>query len=190
MKAYLINLGKYNEGESIGNWLTLPYEEEELESILIQIKVATMTDGKFSFGYIERNQIYEEFAIHGFESDNGIELEISEYERIERVNNITKEIVTLEIEELEILKAFIGLYNNNLDNVEMGIEVVQENKYIIYHDCNNPKDLGYTYMLVTNQLDGLSNEVKKYVDFKKIGSDIMEGGTFVQMESKYIEFIH
>ena len=34
IKVYLANLGKYNEGELVGEWLELPCTEEEMEQKL------------------------------------------------------------------------------------------------------------------------------------------------------------
>lgn len=33
MKIYLTNLGKYNEGELVGEWVELPAPQEELEKV-------------------------------------------------------------------------------------------------------------------------------------------------------------
>ena len=38
IKVYLANLGKYNEGELVGEWLELPCTEEEIEQKLQEYK--------------------------------------------------------------------------------------------------------------------------------------------------------
>lgn len=190
MKILLENLGKFNEGERIGGWLKLPYKEEELEDLLIEIKVANKEGGNFSFGYVHENKLYEEYAIHDFESEYGFDIYISEYEQVSRLNDISLDLERLTTDEIEVLNAFLVLYGNNIENLEIGIKVIQDNRYVIYSDCRDAKDLGYTYMLITNQLEDLSSEVKKYLNFEKVANDLMVGGTFIQLEDKYIEFIH
>ena len=38
LKVYVANLGKYNEGELVGDWISLPVENEELEKFLSEKK--------------------------------------------------------------------------------------------------------------------------------------------------------
>ena len=33
MRVYIANLGKYNEGELVGDWFSFPIDEEELRSV-------------------------------------------------------------------------------------------------------------------------------------------------------------
>ena len=190
MKIYLENLGKYNDGERLGEWLQLPYTEDELEELLIRIKVATRTDGKFTFGCIDGNRVYEEYAIHDYETEQEFNLYISEYEQLSRLNDIAQSLEGFSNDETQVINAFFKLYSGNVENAELGIRVVEDKQYIFYHDCLTEKDLGYTYMLITNQLDDIGSEVKKYIDFEKVAKDLLSGGTFVKMDSKYIEFIH
>lgn len=37
MKVWIGNLGKYNEGEIVGDWLTLPVYKDELDNFLREI---------------------------------------------------------------------------------------------------------------------------------------------------------
>lgn len=39
LNIYITNLGKYNEGELIGEWAEFPVNEEELEEILDRIGI-------------------------------------------------------------------------------------------------------------------------------------------------------
>lgn len=60
LNIYITNLGKYNEGELIGEWAELPVNEEELQEILNRIGI---------------NEEYEEYFITDFETDiEGLEI--------------------------------------------------------------------------------------------------------------------
>lgn len=65
LNVYVTNLGKYNEGELIGKWLSLPCSEEELEETFKEIGI---------------NEEYEEYFITDYESNCGIK--VDEYENI------------------------------------------------------------------------------------------------------------
>ena len=67
MQVYIANLGKYNEGELVGDWFSFPLDEEVIAE------------------RIGLNAEYEEYAIH--DTDN-FPMEISEYISIEELNRI------------------------------------------------------------------------------------------------------
>ena len=50
MRVYIANLGKYNEGELVGDWFTFPIDEEDVAE------------------RIGLNSYYEEYAVH--DTDN------------------------------------------------------------------------------------------------------------------------
>lgn len=54
MRIYLTNLGKYNEGYLIGEWIDLPISNEELQKVLDRIGI---------------NEEYEEYFITDYEDD-------------------------------------------------------------------------------------------------------------------------
>lgn len=76
LNVFITNLGKYNEGELVGEWLELPCTEEELQASLKRIGI---------------NEEYEEYFITDYESDCGIK--IGEYENIIELN---KQMLELE----------------------------------------------------------------------------------------------
>ena len=54
MNIYLTNLGKYNEGELIGEWVQLPISNEDLQKVFERIGI---------------NEEYEEYFITDYECD-------------------------------------------------------------------------------------------------------------------------
>ena len=74
ISIYLTNLGKYNEGELIGEWVQLPVSDDELNEVLERIGISEQPDEKGSY--------YEEYFMTDYDSDLGIQ--IDEYESIFR----------------------------------------------------------------------------------------------------------
>ena len=66
MRVYVANLGKYNEGELVGDWFEPPIDYDEMAE------------------RIGLNEFYEEYAIHDYE----LPFEIDEYTPIEEVNRL------------------------------------------------------------------------------------------------------
>lgn len=78
MQVYIANLGKYNEGELVGEWFTLPIDFENVKK------------------RIGLNDEYEEYAIHDYE----LPFAICEYTSINKINRLCE--MTEEIEDTPI----------------------------------------------------------------------------------------
>ncbi|KAA9290010.1 MULTISPECIES: antirestriction protein ArdA [Aerococcus] len=89
IRIYLTNLGKYNEGYLIGEWITLPISDDELAE---------------SFERIGINEHYEEYFITDYEAP----FEIGEYTNLESLNNLACELE--DIEEYELLEQYFEEY--------------------------------------------------------------------------------
>jgi antirestriction protein len=75
IKGFITNLGKYNEGELIGEWIEFPIEEDELEAVFERIGI---------------NEEYEEYFFTDWESDIGARF--GEYENINEVNDLAEKL--------------------------------------------------------------------------------------------------
>ena len=103
ISIYIANLGKYNEGYLVGEWIDLPATEEELEALFVRIKVGHYDEeGEYVAGYEEGWSFYEEVAIHDYETEiSG--LKIGEYDSIDRLNVLAEELEYKDIEEIEAI---------------------------------------------------------------------------------------
>lgn len=73
IKVVVTNLGKYNEGELVYEWLDLPATSDEIQTTLDAIGI---------------NEEYEEYFISDYEAPFPIE----EYSSLSRLNDITEEL--------------------------------------------------------------------------------------------------
>ena len=90
LKGFITNLGKYNEGYLIGEWITFPVSEEDLAAALERIGI---------------NGQYEEYFFTDWENDYDINFDFGEYENIDHINEVIEAIENLDFSELELLKA-------------------------------------------------------------------------------------
>lgn len=94
LKGFITNLGKYNEGELVGEWITFPINEEELQEVLERIGI---------------NEEYEEFFFTDYENNL---LGLGEYESIEHINEIAEELEDIDADD-EIIDAILEELNED-----------------------------------------------------------------------------
>lgn len=192
IKVYLANLGKYNEGELVGKWVTLPLSEEELEDVYCDIKLGYRDeDGVYHHGYTEIDNEtgyeyhYEELAIHDYEAP----FKIDEYDNIERLNELAERLEGLKNYQVEDVERL--LETGEVD-FEEALDSVEGNgrEYCIWDDCNDMSDVAYAYYKETGMMDSIPDHLKNYIDWEGIGRDMeIEGSFYYVGNSTYIEFI-
>ena len=89
IRVYIANLGKYNEGELVGGWLSLPQSREKIDEFL-RDTVGLELDSEVAHEKTLRGErVYEEYAIHDYEFSqdlSGFTPNISEYTSLQTVN--------------------------------------------------------------------------------------------------------
>lgn len=158
MKIFLTNLGKYNEGELVGEWVELPVSQGELQEV---------------FDHIGINEEYEEYFITDYECDL---YEVGEYENIDKLNDIAERIKKLDGEERNVVKALIQKLDYTLDEA---IEKVNNGDYRIYYDCDDMEDVAYQVVEDCGYLDKVLDNVACYFDYESFGRDLGIEGTYI-----------
>ena len=111
LRIYLTNLGKYNEGMLVGEWVDLPVSEEELEKV---------------FKRIGNNDEYEEYFITDYESDiDGVK--VGEYENIDDLNELAEALEDLDSEEENVLSVML----EDGCTFEEALEKIKDRDYMV-----------------------------------------------------------
>ncbi len=109
LRIYLTNLGKYNEGELVGEWVDLPISEDELTEVLKRIGISNTPD--------ENGIIYDEYFITDYESDiDG--LYVDEYESISTLNDLAEVLEDMGDSDIKIFEAAVEAGEANIDDLE------------------------------------------------------------------------
>ena len=165
MKIYLTNLGKYNEGELIGEWVELPVSQEELKEVFERIGI---------------NEEYEEYFITDYECDF---YEIGEYENLDTLNEIAERIEELDENESKVAKALISDLSYTLDEA---IDKVNSGDYRIYSDCDNMTDIAYHVVEECGYLNNVPDNVARYFDYESFGRDLGIEGTYIFLDDSEV----
>ena len=158
MNIYLTNLGKYNEGELVGEWVELPVSQEELQEVFKRIGI---------------NEEYEEYFITDYECDF---YEVGEYENIDTLNEIAEKLDELDESESKIVKAMMSECGYTLDEA---IEKVNNGDYMIYSDCEDMTDVAYQVVENCGYLNNVPETVARYFDYESFGRDLGIEGTYI-----------
>lgn len=168
ISIFITNLGKYNEGELVGEWLELPATSEDVQHCLARIGI----DGVH----------YEEHFLTDYESSiDGVSSYISEYSVLDELNALATKLTELSCDEIYLYQAVIGMGGyvstiNDLINLADKLDCFQQ-----LTDVNDEYDLGY-YWIEENGCYNLGHwgNLSRYFDYERYGRDICleQGGVF------------
>lgn len=177
LNIFITNLGKYNEGFLVGEWVSLPATEEELEAVYERIGISDEPD--------ENGVYYEETFITDYETD--IEgLEVGEYDSISELNELAEQLEDLQDYEQIALQAFL----ENGSSFEKALEEVQNGDYRIYYNCSDMTDIAYEVVEECDYLHGVPENIARYFDYEAFGRDLGIEGTFIFIGCDCVELIY
>ena len=171
-EAFVTNLGKYNEGELVGEWVKLPTTEEEMKKVFERIGIGS----KDEFG-----QPYEEWFITDYECPiYGVQKMLGEYESLDKLNYLAARIEDLSSWEQEELVAIMESGCDEVSDIDDLINLTYNlDCYEVMPGIRDESDLGYYYVHEA----GIYSEqdlgpLASYIDYERFGSDIRmdEGG--------------
>ena len=147
LKVFVTNLGKYNEGELIGEWVSLPVDESELEEVLERIGI---------------NEEYEEYFITDYETEfDG--LKVDEYSNIEELNELAAQLESLDEYDLEKVGAIVEAYGAELQ------EAIDDIDNYTYYSGKTLKEVAYE---IVEECYELPEIAQRYFDYEAFARDL------------------
>ena len=153
MRVYIANLGKYNEGELVGDWFSFPLDEEEIAE------------------RIGLSAEYEEYAIHDTDS---IPMDIPEYISIEELNNMYELMEELPEPVFENLKELLSYFCTLEELVE------HKDDIIFFPECNSMEDVARFYVEELGMLSEIPEYLRDYIDYAAYGRNLEINGNFIE----------
>ena len=169
--AFITNLGKYNEGELVGEWVKFPTTAEELKEVFKRIGIGQKDD----FG-----NPYEEWFITDYDCYvDGLYDKLGEYENLDELNYLASKLD--EMSESEYAQFQAGMEMGDHCGSLQEIINLTENLdcYEIYPNIEDYDDLGRYYI---EELDAMQvpEHLQNYIDYEAYGRDVAmdENGSF------------
>ena len=169
--AFITNLGKYNEGELIGEWVKFPTTAEEIKAAMDSIGIGQKDD----FGYA-----YEEWFITDYDCYvDGLYDKLGEYVNLDELNYLASKLDEMSQSEYEQFQAAmsVGDHSGSLQdmiNLTENLDCYEVNPNITDYD-----DLGRYYI---DELEAMQvpDYLENYIDYEAYGRDVAldEDGQF------------
>lgn len=148
-KAYITNLGKYNEGELVGKWVPFPVSKEYFDDVLKEIGI---------------NDEYEEWFVTDYDSEiDGLSKMLGEYTSFDELNRIAEKLNEYGTEELSNVMEVAS-------DIDDAMEGIDEGRYQYYPGIFSDADLGQ-YWIDEVGFEGISNP-ENYFDYESFGRDV------------------
>ena len=172
--AFITNLGKYNEGELVGEWVKFPTTAEELKKVFDRIGIGQKDD----FG-----QPYEEWFITDYDCYVGALYDkLGGYENLDELNYLASKLDEMGEGEYAQFQAAmeVGDHSGSLQEI---INLTDNlDCYDLYPSIQDYDDLGRYYI---DELDAMQvpEHLRNYIDYEAYGRDVAleESGDFTDL---------
>ena len=156
LRAFITNLGKYNEGELVGEWVDFPIDEDEEQELMERIGI----DG----------EEYEEYFVTDYEGSVDWHEYFGEYPSIEWLNETAEKLDDWDEDLFCAVCEYEGI-DDAIDEDPLG--------WYLLPDVNTDEDLGYYYATELGYIDFSDNEIlARYFDYEAYGRDIRLGAYY------------
>ena len=172
--AFITNLGKYNEGALVGEWVKFPTTAEELKKAFERIGIGARDD----FG-----QTYEEWIITDYDCYvDGLYDLLGEYANLDELNYLASKLDDMSQDEYERFQAAMEI-GDHTGSIQELINLTENlDCYDVYPDIHDHDDLGRYYI---EELDAMQvpEHLRNYIDYEAYGRDIAleESGQFTDL---------
>ena len=169
--AFITNLGKYNEGELVGEWVKFPTTAEELKEVFKRIGIGQKDD----FG-----QPYEEWFITDYDCYvDGLYDKLGEYESLDELNYLASKLDEMSDSEYAQFQAGMEM-GDHCGSLQEIINLTENlDCYEVYPDIEDYDDLG-RYYIEELEVMQVPEHLQNYIDYEAYGRDVAmdENGSF------------
>ena len=169
--AFITNLGKYNEGELVGEWVKFPTTAEEMKEVFKRIGIGQRDD----FG-----QPYEEWFITDYDCYvDGLYDKLGEYENLDELNYLASKLDEMSNSEYAQFQAGMEM-GDHCGSLQEIINLTENlDCYEIYPNIEDYDDLG-RYYIEELEVMQVPEHLQNYIDYEAYGRDVAmdEYGSF------------
>lgn len=189
LNVWIGNLGKFNEGELVGEWLKLPVSKQELDTFLREKVGLQLTQTEVDKALEKDGVCYEEYMINDYETD--LPIKIYEYENLDNLNLLAT--IAENVNDMDAVNAYVDSQGEM--TVEELANLMEQEDDIAYFRFSNDSSfmsaeekMGYEMADATGLLSTLQKlQIEEFFDFEGYGSS-WENGDITILDNGYIDF--
>ena len=179
INIFVTNLGEYNNGKLIGEWVGLPISREEYQAVLDRIGI-----GKPN----EYGEVFEEVFITDFDAPDLHNFKVHEYDNIDYLNFFAKKLSELSPDNLALYKGILETGMDSFSNITEYINLADHlDCYTLTPDVEDLYDLGKTWAEELGYLANVNETIKDAIDYHKLGENFDSNTTGGFANIGYIE---
>lgn len=171
LKIFITNLSEYNNGNLIGEWVSLPSDSSFINQTIR--KILSSDDS-------------EEVFITDWEWDNKTIFEIDEYENIQLLNSKLFKLSELTPYQLESIYFLIKEGICVCDDLD---ECINQSYDVVIHRNKSMRDIGIERIKEIVGLNEIPSIITNNIDYDGVGEEIRVGGYFVEDGNTIYEYI-
>lgn len=178
LKVYITDLAAYNGGALVGEWVSLPIEEEELS---LKIK-SILKAGENACGNYEE---HEEYFITDYEFETEFKFaEVGEYSNPFELNKTCEEFSSYEEEDLKRISYLV-------ENVGFDLEDAKERYEDVYiYEGTTLLEVVEQYIEDTIDLSALPSIISSNIDYESIKIDFEISGEYEIIDNDIYHFVN
>ena len=169
--AFITNLGKYNEGELVGEWVKFPTTAEEMKEVFKRIGIGQRDD------FV---QPYEEWFITDYDCYvDGLYDKLGEYESLDELNYLASKLDEMSDSEYAQFQAGMEM-GDHCGSLQEIINLTENlDCYEVYPHIEDYDDLG-RYYIEELEVMQVPEHLQNYIDYEAYGRDVAmdENGSF------------
>ena len=177
VNAWVGNLGKYNEGELVGEWVHFPVDEDEWEEVMKRIHIGEQVDPNDP-----RFGVYEEIFFADYDSKLPLFDMFGEYPSVKQLNELADEVE--DIEDDEVFEAMMSEYAVDVDQA---IATYKEGSWRFFPGCDDMSDVAKVICGDDPAYFEAPDFMRCHFNFKSYGEELDSSGTFIPTKTGYVE---
>lgn len=176
VKAWIGNLGKYNEGELVGEWVEFPIDEDEWEEALERIGIGQQVDPDDP-----RYGVYEEWFAADYDSELPLYENFGEYPNYEDLNELAEEVEGIDDDDV------FGAILDNETSIRAAIATYKGGDWRDYPGCDDMSDVAMRICNDDLAFTEAAEFMQRHFDFEAYGEELDSCGTFLPYNGGYVE---
>lgn len=173
MEIFITDLAAFNNGYLIGEWVSLPMDEDDLKAKINEI----LTIGAEACGSIENEEIF----LTDYECSF---MEIGEFDNPFKLNEIAEQADGLNDHELKMV-GFL-LRNGLVKDFEKALDSYED---VIIHEDSTMQDVAYDFIDGFYNLKDLPPIIANAIDYEQIGRELSYDGRYFEEDGDIYEYL-